>query len=132
MRYLLDSDICIFMIRQRAESIIYRLSQMNPDDVTVSSITVAELMVGVEKSHHPSQNKDALMRFLTPFEIIEFDTHAAIEYGTIRADLERRGNRIGAMDLLIAAIAKAQGMTLVSNNLREFKRVAGLRTENWV
>ncbi len=100
-------------------------------EVCISSITVAELDCGVEKSALPEQNRDALNEFLAPFEIMPFDDRAAEAYGRIRADLERRGTPIGSMDMLIAAHAQSLGVPLVTNNVKEFKRVPYLQVQNW-
>ena len=106
--------------------------QHRPEDYCISSITLAELEVGVYNSARPEQNQLALMTFLARIEVVPFDSEAAREYGIIRADLTRKGNLIGANDLLIAAHAKALDLTLVTNNTREFERVEGLKLENWV
>ena len=97
----------------------------------VSSITLAELNYGVRKSLYTEKNQSALNQFLIPLEIIEFDANASFEYGKIRATLEKSGNPIGALDLLIAAHAKSLGTTLVTNNVKEFERVVDLNIENW-
>ena len=101
-------------------------------DVGVSSITVAELQFGVQKSQRPLQNQEALALFLAPLIIADFDHAAAEAYGVIRADLERQGTPIGSLDTLIAAHALSLGVTLVTDNEREFSRVPGLQVENWV
>jgi tRNA(fMet)-specific endonuclease VapC len=131
MRYLLDTNICIYLINDRPVSVRKRLSSLDPGDVGVSSITVAELAYGVEKSKSP-RNLAALEGFLLPLEIAPFDLDAAMAYGSIRATLERKGLPIGPLDLQIAAHAIALAVVLVTNNQREFKRVEGLRVENWI
>jgi tRNA(fMet)-specific endonuclease VapC len=98
----------------------------------ISAITVAELMYGIDKSAYPEQNKLALIKFLAPFEILSFSEAAATAYGRIRTDLERQGAPIGAYDLLFAAQALGEGLILVTNNEREFRRIDGLAVENWV
>jgi tRNA(fMet)-specific endonuclease VapC len=100
--------------------------------VASSSITLAELEYGVAKSSQPQQNSEALHAFVAPLEILPFDDRAACRYGEIRAFLEGKGKVIGAMDMLIAAHAGSLGLTLATNNLREFQRVPGLEVENWV
>lgn len=100
-------------------------------EVGISSITVAELEYGLCKSQQQQKNRDALMQFLIPLEVAEFDQAAAVVYGSIRSDLEARGLVIGSMDMLIAAHALSLGATLVSNNVREFSRIANLSLENW-
>ena len=100
--------------------------------MAVSSVTVAELQYGAYKSSWPERNQEALAEFLLPLEVVSFDESAAAHYGEIRTYLERKGNMIGAMDLLIAAHARSLSLTLVTNNIHEFQRVPGLRAENWV
>lgn len=131
MQYLLDTNICIYLIKQRPPQVLSRFSTLQLSDIGISSITVAELDYGVCKSQQLERNKSALLQFLIPLEIVEFDQAAAIVYGSIRHDLESRGLVIGAMDMLIAAHAVSLGITLVSNNMREFSRIAGLVLENW-
>jgi len=98
----------------------------------LSVVTLSELAYGVSKSQTPRENQQALELFLSPFQVLEYPTEAAFAYGHIRADLERKGTPIGGMDLMIAAHAMAMGAILVSNNLKEFRRVSGLKCENWV
>lgn len=132
MRTMLDTNICIYLIRQRSQSLLDRLRSFPVGDVGISVITLAELQYGVSKSSQPKRNRDALEQFLSPLEVALFDRQATIAYGTIRAALERKGLPIGAMDLLIAVHALALGVPLVTDNEREFRRVPGLRVENWV
>lgn len=131
MQYLLDTNICIYLIQQRPPKVLERFSNLALSDIGISSITVAELEYGVCKSQHQEKNRNALMQFLIPLEIVEFDQAAATLYGAIRSDLESRGLVIGAMDMLIAAHALSLGVTLVSNNVREFSRIANLSLQNW-
>lgn len=131
MRYMLDTNIIIYAKNQRSDTVIRRMTSYSPGDLCVSSITLAELEYGAYKSSHPRQNQVALMMFLSQIKVLPFDDQAAVEYGAIRADLERRGRPIGANDLLIAAHAKSLGVTLVTNNTREFARVEGLEVEDW-
>jgi len=132
VRYLLDTNICIYIIKKRPPEVLERLVSLDPEEVGVSSITVAELEYGVAKSSRPRQNREALLNFLAPLQILAFDDQAAQHYGKIRAYLERKGQTIGAMDLLIAAHARSLSLTLVTNNEKEFSRVPGLTVENWV
>jgi tRNA(fMet)-specific endonuclease VapC len=132
MKYMLDTNICIYVIKHRPEQVIQRFLAHTPSDLCISSITYAELMHGVEKSQAPDRNRTALALFLSPLQILEFDALAAEAYGTIRADLELNGTPIGPMDMLIAAHAKSKNLVLVTNNTREFLRVKGLALENWV
>jgi tRNA(fMet)-specific endonuclease VapC len=131
MKYLLDTDICIYIIRKRSEKVLEKLYRTNPEDVAISSITLSELEYGIQKSSDPEKNRVNLIEFMAPVDVLHYDDMAAVEYGRIRSFLERRGTPIGAMDLLIAAHAAALGRTLVTNNVNEFKRVPGLNVQNW-
>lgn len=131
MQYLLDTNICIYLIKQKPAKVLTRFQTLTLSDIGISSITVAELEYGVCKSQQREKNRSALTQFLIPLEIFEFDQAAAIIYGLIRSDLESRGVVIGTMDMLIAAHALGLGVTLVSNNLRKFSRIANLSLENW-
>lgn len=128
---LLDTNCCIDLIRGTPEDARRRLTRLAVGTVAISSITFAELCHGVEKSAQPGRNRVALTQFCLPLEVLPFDAPAAAEYGAIRAVLERKGTVIGPLDLLIAAHARALDATLVTNNLREFRRVPGLRVEAW-
>jgi tRNA(fMet)-specific endonuclease VapC len=132
MKYLLDTNICIYIIKKKPLSVIKKLSKCKINDIGISSITMSELTYGVEKSQYQDQNRLALLEFLTMIDIYEYNSQAAHEYGVIRAELEKKGTIIGAMDLLIAAHATALNVTLVTNNVKEFKRIAGLKVANWV
>jgi len=132
MRVLLDTNICIYMIKNKPPEVRKHFEAFAPGDIAISSITVAELQYGVEKSAAREKNALALEAFLLPLEISSFDMDSAIAYGKIRAGLERQGTPIGGMDMLIAAQAIAQGFTLITHNLKEFKRVPGLKCETWV
>jgi tRNA(fMet)-specific endonuclease VapC len=132
MRYLFDTNICIYLIKQKPQKVLDKFQSLTLSDVGISSITVAELEYGVAKSQQQEQNRTALLQFLLPLEIVEFNQAAATIYGTIRSDLERRGLIIGAMDMLIASQALSLGVTLVTNNVREFSRIPTLSLENWV
>ncbi|QUS62157.1 type II toxin-antitoxin system VapC family toxin [Synechocystis sp. PCC 7339] len=131
MKYLLDTNICIYLIKKKPLQVLAKLQALEVSEVGISSITLAELEYGVSKSQRQSKNRDALMQFLLPLEIVEFNQEAAIAYGNIRSNLESRGLVIGAMDMLIAAHALSLGVTLVSNNVREFSRINNLSLENW-
>ncbi|MDO5140413.1 MAG: type II toxin-antitoxin system VapC family toxin [Eubacteriales bacterium] len=131
MKYMLDTNICIFTIKQKSPEIIRNFLRHDPDELCISSVTYAELMYGVEKSAAAERNKAALSLFLSPIRILDFDARAAEEYGRIRASLERKGMPIGPMDMLIAAHAKAENLILVTNNTREFNRVEALDVEDW-
>jgi tRNA(fMet)-specific endonuclease VapC len=129
---LLDTNICIYLIRQESPQVLRRFEALDFGDIGVSSITVAELQHGVQKSQRQVQNQKALAQFLIPLIIADFDNAAAKAYGVIRAALERQGTPIGSLDTLIAAHALSLDVTLVTNNEREFLRVPGLKIVNWV
>jgi tRNA(fMet)-specific endonuclease VapC len=131
MKYLLDTDTSIYIIKKKPETVLRRLRSEAIEQVAVSTITVAELEYGVAKSQRPERNRLALMEFLLPFALLDFDYAAAQAYGAIRAGLEVRGSPIGPMDLLLAAQAVSRDLVLVTNNVREFRKVAALRIENW-
>jgi tRNA(fMet)-specific endonuclease VapC len=132
MSYLLDTNICIYIIKRKPQAVIERLSQVSLNQLFISAVTVAELEYGVRKSSFPDKNQSALNEFLAPFSLLAFDRKATIEYGIIRYELEKKGTQIGSLDTLIAAHAKSLDLILVTNNEREFSRVSGLRIENWV
>jgi tRNA(fMet)-specific endonuclease VapC len=132
MRVLLDTSICIYMIKNKPPEVRKHFEQFAPGDIAISSVTVAELQYGVQKSAAREKNASALGDFLLPLEVAPFDTESALAYGKIRAELERRGKPIGSMDMLIAAQAIAQDCTLITHNLKEFDRIPGLRCETWV
>jgi len=132
MRYLLDTDICVHLIRYKPEQLLQKLTSLPVGDVGVSSITVAELHYGAQKSSRPKQNADALAMFLLPLVVADFDYQAAEVYGQIRAHLETAGKPIGPLDTLIAAHAVSLGVVLVTNNTGEFARVPQLRVETWL
>ena len=132
MKYLLDTNICIYLIKKKPRQVLERFNVESPGEIGISSITVAELHYGVEKSQNPSQNRRALMGFLLPLVIAAFDDQAAAAYGKIRTALEMMGKPIGSLDTLIAAHAVSLNATLVTNNTREFLRVPGLAIANWV
>lgn len=132
MEYLLDTNICIYIIKKRPHKVFEKFKSLSIGEIGISSITLAELQYGVMKSSQPTKNQEALNKFLTPLEIIDFDYSATLMYGMIRADLERKGMSIGPLDTLIAAHALSLNITLVTNNEREFIRVDGLNVENWV
>jgi tRNA(fMet)-specific endonuclease VapC len=129
--YLLDTNICIYLINERSSRVLEKLVSLDPAEVAISSVTLAELQYGVEKSEARERNAKALDMFVVPMEVLPFDADAARAYGGVRADLERRGKPIGGMDLMIAAHALSARATLVTNNTREFTRVRGLLVENW-
>lgn len=131
MKYMLDTNICIYVIKHKPTEAINNFLKHDPEDICISSITYGELMYGVEKSQAVERNRVALMLFLSSISILPFDNDAAEEYGKVRADLERKGTPIHPMDMLIAGHAKSKGVILVTNNTKEFFRVEGLEVEDW-
>ena len=130
--YLLDTNICIYAIKNKPEQVLEKLKQNLSNGICISAITLAELQHGVEKSMNPEKNSMALLQFLSILDILPFDDLAAVEYGKICAYLQKRGTPIGTMDMLIAAHAKTGNLIIVTNNVREFERVPDLKIENWL
>ena len=128
MRYMLDTSICIYAIKHKPEKAFKRLQEHDPSEICISSVTYAELVHGVEKSKSIEKNRLALALLLANIEIISL---AAESYGKIRSDLEKAGNPIGPVDMMIAGHAKSLKYTVVTNNTKEFERVQGLKLENW-
>ena len=131
MIYLLDTNICIYIINKKPPAVVKRIQSKQLEQIAISSITIAELEYGIVRSRYPDRNRIALLEFLFPFMILDFDQMASVVYGWIRSFLESKGKPIGPMDLLLAAQAKSRNMILVTNNEKEFNRIDGLQTENW-
>ncbi len=131
MTYLLDTNICIYVINEQPAQVLQRLIQVGRESLAISTITVAELAFGVEKSNRVG-SRAKLENFLSMFPIFDWNQEAAWEYGKVRKALEAKGQRIGERDLLLACQALALGATMVTNNTREFERIDGLKLENWV
>ncbi len=131
MKLMLDTNICIFLIKRQAAAVIKRFLEYQVGDIGISSITLSELRYGAAKTAYPEKNAGALDEFIIPLEVVPFDEAAALAYGVIRTNLEKMGTPIGSMDMLIAAHAVSLGVTLVTNNTREFRRVSGLSFINW-
>ena len=131
MKYLLDTNVCVDYLNGRYPGVTRRVQGSPPSDLGLSSVAVGELRYGAEKSAHPRRNHERLDLFLSEVQCVDFDSDAAAVYGRIRAALERQGVIIGPYDLQIAAHALALGLVVVSDNGREFRRVTGLRVENW-
>jgi tRNA(fMet)-specific endonuclease VapC len=131
MKYLLDTNICIYLIKQNPNKVLKHFKSHAVGDIGISSITLAELRYGVSKSLHVEKNRQALDEFILPLEIAGFDEQAAGEYGFIRAELEKIGKPIGSMDMLIGAHALALGVTLVTNDTKEFKQIKSLKIADW-
>ncbi len=130
--YLLDSNICIYIINNRPKQVVDHIKKLKVHQVKLSAISLAELEYGVSKSKAREKNQQALIDFATPFDIIEFNDGDAEVFGIIRADLEKRGLVIGPYDMQIAAQAITRNLTLVTNNTAEFARIPNLKLENWV
>jgi tRNA(fMet)-specific endonuclease VapC len=131
VRYLLDTNICIYIAKRHPPEVAGRFESLRPGEVGMSMVTYGELLLGAEKSQHQQTTKERLGRFIELVPVLSLPDESPHHYARIRAELERVGTPIGANDLWIAAHALASGLILVSNNLREFSRVPGLATENW-
>jgi tRNA(fMet)-specific endonuclease VapC len=128
---MLDTNVCVDLLRGRGPGVLDHMRQFEIDEIAISSITLAELQYGVAKSSRPARHEVLLAEFCAPLAILPFDNVAAETYGRVRAGLERMGTPIGPLDTLIASHALSLGLTLVTNNEREYHRVTGLRVENW-
>jgi tRNA(fMet)-specific endonuclease VapC len=131
VKYLLDTNICVFLFRRKSPEALQRLYQTQTGEVGISTVTLAELRDGADKSADPAKNHVVIDAFLTNITLVEFDEGAARCYGAVRSQLESRGTPIGPLDNLIAAQALSLGVTLVTNNVREFVRVTGMAVEDW-
>ena len=131
LQYMLDTNICIYVIKNYPAELRERFNQ-HADQMCISAMTLSELSFGAEKSGRRAENLHAIEQFVALLEILPFTAKAAVHFGQLRAELERAGRPVGAYDMLIAAHARAEGLVVVTNNLREFRRISGLRTENWV
>ena len=132
IKYLLDTNICIYIMNKRQVEIIEKFKQFEVGEIGVSTITVSELYYGIGKSRNLKLNEQRVEEFLSPLNVLSYDEDAAQVYGTIRIQMEKQGKPIGPLDQLIAAHALSRGLILVTNNEKEFKRVKGLKVENWV
>lgn len=131
MTYMLDTNICIYVIKHKPEQVFRHMQENLQKGLCISAITLAELEHGIEKSSYPEKNRAALTRFLAIIEVLPFDEIAAKKYGKVCAYLQRQGTPIGTMDMLITGHAIAADCIIVTNNVREFERVPGLTIENW-
>ena len=131
MKYMLDTNICIYLIKQKPPKVLRRFKDHSVGDIGISSITLAELRFGVEKSQQIHNNRQALEEFILPLEIADFNEKAAVIYGEVRAALEKAGTPVGPMDMLIGAHALSLDLTLVTNNAREFKQIKNLKVVDW-
>jgi tRNA(fMet)-specific endonuclease VapC len=131
MIYLIDTNICIYLLNQRPTGVIKKVMKTEIGQIGISAITVSELNYGVAKSKLKKLNAQRLDEFLVPFEILPYDEAASKYYGMIRSQLESQGNVIGPLDMLIAAHALSRDLILVTNNEKEFQRIKSLKVENW-
>jgi len=130
--YLLDTNICIYIINKRPEQVVKKIKKLKPNQVKISSISLGELEYGVSKSKFRDQNRKALIDFVSAFDIVDFNDNDAEVYGLLRADLEKKGQVIGPYDMQIAAQAITRDLILVTNNADEFCRILNLKVENWI
>ena len=131
MNLMLDTNVCIYLIKEHPPSVVERFATHAVGDIGISAMTLAELEYGVSKSSRPARNREALDQFISPLEVAPFDRQATAAYGRLRTTLEKRGQSIGSMDLLIAAHALSLDVRLITRNVREFGRVPGLRVDDW-
>ncbi len=131
MELMLDTNVCIYLIKEHPPSVVERFVTHPVGDIGISVMTLAELEYGVSKSRRPARNREALDQFISPLEVAPFDRQATAAYGKLRTTLEKKGRTIGSMDLLIAAHALSLDVRLITRNVREFGRVPGLRVEDW-
>jgi tRNA(fMet)-specific endonuclease VapC len=131
LRYMLDTNICIYVIKNRPEGLRERFNSL-AEQLCISAVTLAEMIYGAEKSARPVENLAVVEQFAARLEILPFAERAAAHYGQLRAELERHGTPIGGYDMMIGGHARSEGLILVTNNRREFQRIKGLRIENWV
>jgi len=131
MKFMLDTNICIYIIKQKPPDLIKRFYQTEISEIGISSITLSELLYGVSKSSRPEQNQIALTQFIAPLDILSYGDEAAQCYGDLRAHLEKQGKPVASLDMLIAAHALSTPCVLVTNNEKEFIRVPNLKIDNW-
>ena len=130
--YLLDTNICIYIIKKNPKQVVDRIKTLKPHQVKLSSISISEMEYGASKSKKRERNRQALLHFASAFDIIAFDDSDAEVYGLIRAELEKKGQIIGPYDMQIAAQAISRDLILVTNNISEFLRISNIKLENWV
>lgn len=129
--YLLDTNICIYAIKRKPQKVLDMIQTKSKDGLYISSLSIAELEFGVQHSKQVEKNRIALLKFLSLFNVLCFDDSDALDYGRIKAALRKKGNVIGPIDMLLAAQAINKDLTFVTNNVKEFKRVEGLKIEDW-
>ncbi|MEM9777257.1 MAG: type II toxin-antitoxin system VapC family toxin [Chloroflexota bacterium] len=132
MAYLLDTNICIYLLNNRYPQLNQKLASMNPDEVVLSSIVASELRYGAENSSKKAENHKTLDFFLSAFEVLDYDAKATDVYGQVRSALKNSGSPIGAVDTFIAAHALSENLILVTNNIKQFEHVLNLKLENWI
>lgn len=132
MILMLDTNICIAIIKQKSKDILQKFGAYHVGDICISSVTLAELRYGVAKSEFQEKNQAALDEFVLPLEVVSFDERAALYYGTLRATLEKLGTPIGSLDTMIGAHALSLNLTLVTNNTKEFNRIPSLKVIDWI
>ena len=132
MKLMLDTNICIAIIKQKPKDILQKFNTYQVGDICISSVTLAELSYGVAKSQHHEKNQAALDEFILPLEVVDFDSTAASTYGILRANLEKQGTPIDALDNMIGAHALSLNLTLITNNTKEFNRISDLKMINWI
>ena len=131
MKYLIDTNICIYIMNKKPDDVIQKFKQIKIGEIGVSTITISDLQYGISKSRKRKKNEIRLNEFITPLEILPYDESAAKAYGDLRYELEKAGKPIGPLDLLIAAHAVSRNLIVVTNNDKEFKRIKKLKVENW-
>ena len=131
IQYMLDTNICIYIIKQKPQKVFDYFNNLKVGQVCISAITFSEMQFGIANSSMPEKNQEALNQFLAPIDILDYPAEASPIYGELRAKLKACGKLIGSHDMLIAAHALCQSLVLVTNNTQEFSRVAGLQYENW-
>lgn len=132
MKYLLDTNICIYIIKQHPPQVLNHFKKHKAGQIGISSVSLYELFYGAYKSQFTDKNHAAVQKFIEPLELLEFDEKAADYAGKIRAELESKGRMIGQLDLLIAAQALSRNLIVVTNNTKEFRRVKNIHVENWI
>ena len=132
MKLMLDTNICIALIKRKPKDILDKFSAYQVGDICISSVTLAELRYGVAKSRFKEKNQAALDEFILPLEVVSFDENAAMVYGNLRATLEKQGTPIGSLDTMIGAHALSINLTIVTNNTKEFNRIQGLKIVDWL
>ncbi len=131
MMFMLDTNTCIYLIKQKSRNLLKRFNNHSVGDIGISSITLAELQYDVAKSLYVDKNREALAEFILPLEIADFDEKAAESYGTVRTDLEKAGKPVGSIDMLIGAHALSLDVTVITNNIKEFRKIKNLKVEDW-